>query len=105
MRPNKLSSILVMGLALAVCLALVAGPAAAADQIRWKGQSCFGINSPLGKHTIVLWKDLVEQMSGGQMQITLHDAGEIVPSSKVYDAVKDGLLDFGLNTPAYQKGK
>ena len=90
-----------------VCaLALVAGAAGAAEKVvRWKGQSCFGIASPLGKHTIVLWKEFVEAMSGGRMQITLHDAGEIVPATKIYDAVRDGLLDFGLNTPAWQKGK
>jgi TRAP-type mannitol/chloroaromatic compound transport system substrate-binding protein len=103
---KKFSSIFIIGIALTVSLVLVAGAAGAADKpIQWKGQSCFGIGSPLGKHTIVLWKDLVEKMSGGRLVITLHDAGELVPASKVYDAVKDGLLDFGLNTPAYQKGK
>jgi TRAP-type mannitol/chloroaromatic compound transport system substrate-binding protein len=106
MRTRHFSTILAIATALALTLVLVVGSATAADKkIRWKGQSCFGINSPLGKHTIVLWKDMVEKMSGGRMEITLHDAGEIVPGSKVYDAVKDGLLDFGLNSPAYQKGK
>lgn len=92
---------------LVICLTIILtiGSAAAADTIRWKGQSCFGVASPLGQHTIVLWQKFVEQMSGGRMKITLHDAGEIVPPTKVYDAVKDGLLDFGLNTPSWQKGK
>ncbi len=44
-------------------------------------------------------------MSGGRIVIELHDAGEIVPPTKIYEAVRDGLLDFGLNTPAWQKGK
>ncbi len=89
----------------ALALALGANSALAADVVKWKGESCFGIASPLGKHTIVLWKQFVEEMSGGRMKITLHDAGEIVPPTKIYDAVRDGLLDFGLNTPAWQKGK
>lgn len=105
MIPKRCTSIVFIGLALLLLIALTVGPATAAEKIRWKGQSCFGISSPLGKHTIVLWKDLVEQMSGGRMEITLHDAGEIVPPTKIYEAVKDGLLDFGLNTPAWQKGK
>ena len=105
MIPKRSSSIVVIGLAVLLAIVLMFGPATAAEKIRWKGQSCFGINSPLGKHTIVLWKNLVEQMSGGRLELTLHDAGEIVPATKIYDAVKDGLLDFGLNTPAYQKGK
>jgi TRAP-type mannitol/chloroaromatic compound transport system substrate-binding protein len=86
-------------------ITLIAGNGLAADTIRWKGQSCFGIASPLGVNTIVLWKKYVEEMSAGRIQLTLHDAGEIVPPTKIYDAVKDGLLDFGLNTPAWQKGK
>jgi TRAP-type mannitol/chloroaromatic compound transport system substrate-binding protein len=96
-------------LSILVCVcavALVTGAAGAAEKVvKWKGQSCFGIASPLGKHTIVLWKQYVEAMSGGRMQLTLHDAGEIVPATKIYDAVRDGMLDFGLNTPAWQKGK
>jgi TRAP-type mannitol/chloroaromatic compound transport system substrate-binding protein len=95
-------SILVMVFA----LALICGSATAADKVfKWKGQGCFGNASPLGKYTIVLWKQYVEQMSGGRLQIMLHDAGEIVPPTKIYDAVKDGMLDFGMNTPAWQKGK
>ena len=87
-------------------LALIYGSAVAADKVfKWKGESCFGVASPLGKNTIVLWKQYVEAMSGGRIQITLHDAGEIVPPTKIYEAVRDGMLDFGLNTPAWQKGK
>jgi TRAP-type mannitol/chloroaromatic compound transport system substrate-binding protein len=78
-----------------------AGP----KKIRWKGQTCFGLATPLAKNTIVLWKENVEKMSGGRLVIDLHDAGEIAPPTKVYDAVRDGILDFGLNTPAWQKGR
>ncbi len=78
---------------------------AAEKVIKWKGQTAFGLASPLGQHSIVLWKKYVEDMSGGRLKITLHDAGEIVPPTKIYDAVKSGILDFGMNTPAWQKGK
>ncbi len=95
-----------MVLVMAMVWLMTAVPGVAADkQIRWKGGSCFGLASPLGKYTIVLWKENVEKMSGGRMAIELHDAGEIVPPTKIYDAVKDGILDFGMNTPAWQKGK
>jgi TRAP-type mannitol/chloroaromatic compound transport system substrate-binding protein len=97
---------LIIPLAAVLVFTLITGTSLAAEKkVRWKGQSCFGVASPLGQHTIVLWKKFVEQMSGGRMELTLHDAGEIVPPTKIYDAVKDGLLDFGLNTPAWQKGK
>lgn len=102
---RSLSRILV-GFSMLLILVMTAFPSSAAQKpIKWKGQSCFGLASPLGKYTIILWKEKVEKMSGGRLVIELHDAGEIVPPTKVYDAVRDGLLDFGLNTPAWQKGK
>ncbi len=93
--------------ALMLCLVLIftAGISLAADTITWKGQSVFGLSTPLGKHTIVLWKKYVEEMSGGRMKITLHEPGEIVPPNKIFQAVAGGMLDFGANTPAWQKGK
>jgi len=101
----KRKKVLLLSLVMAVSL-LLTGNGFGADKVfKWKGESCFGVASPLGKYTIVLWKQFMDQMSSGRIQITLHDAGEIVPPAKIYDAVKDGLLDFGLNTPAYQKGK
>lgn len=89
----------------AVWLVMV-GVAGAADKpIKWKGQGCFNLSQPLGKYTIVLWKENVEKMSGGRLVIELHDVGEITPATKIYEAVRDGLLDFGMNTPAWQKGQ
>jgi TRAP-type mannitol/chloroaromatic compound transport system substrate-binding protein len=96
---------LVVVFAAMIAITMLAGGALAADKIRWKGQSVFGISSPLGKYTIVLWKKYVEEMSGGRMEIVLHDAGEVVPGNKIFDAVQGGILDFGANTPAWQKGK
>jgi TRAP-type mannitol/chloroaromatic compound transport system substrate-binding protein len=102
MSKKKLSVLIVLVATLAITTGLsYAGP----QKIRWKGQTCFGLATPLGKNTIVLWKENVERMSGGRLVIDLHDAGEIVPPTKVYDGVRDGLLDFGLNTPAWQKGR
>jgi len=103
---EKSRSWIFMVLAMVMVWLMTTGLGAAADQpVRWKGGSCFGLASPLGKYTIVLWKEYVEKMSGGRMVIELHDAGEIVPPTKLYDAVRDGILDFGMNTPAWQKGK
>lgn len=104
-RGNRLSWSFIALFTLGVWLATDAWAVAADQPIRWKGGSCFGLASPLGKYTIVLWKENVEKMSGGRIAIDLHDTGEIVPPTKLYDAVKSGILDFALNTPAWQKGK
>jgi len=101
---TKRRPLMLIAMAMVAVWLVMVGVAGAAP-IKWKGGSCFGLASPLGKYTIVLWKEYVEKMSGGRMVIELHDAGEIVPPTKLYDAVKDGIIDFGLNTPAWQKGK
>lgn len=100
----KKHSVALIVLVIAIGFLITAGPGHA-QQVKWKGQGCFPLANPLGYLTIGLWKEYVEKMSGGRMAIDLHDAGAIVPPTKVYDAVRDGLLDFGMNTPAWQKGK
>lgn len=90
---------------LLVVVALATPALSAEKTYKLKGQTCFGLSSPLGKYTIVIWKKLVEEMSGGRIQIELFDAGEVVPPNQIFEAVSKGVLDFGLNTPAWQKGK
>jgi len=72
--------------------------------ITWIAQSCFPIQLPLSRFAIVLWAEKVEAMSGGRLVIELHSSGEIVPGTGVFEAVRDGVLDCGQNTPAWQKG-
>lgn len=101
-RVRRASIVLV---ALLVGVALSTPGIAAEKTFKLRGQSCFGLSTPLGQNTIVIWKNLVEKMSGGRIQVQLFDAGEVVPPNQVFDAVRDGVLDLGLNTPAWQKGK
>jgi len=101
---RKTMRVILMTVVMAILFCFMTGAVFGAEKIRWKGTTCFGLSTPLGKYTIVYWKKFVEEMSGGRLEITLHDANEIVPATKVYDAVRDGLLDFGANTPAFQKG-
>jgi TRAP-type mannitol/chloroaromatic compound transport system substrate-binding protein len=78
--------------------------AVAADTFKWVGQSCFPIQLPVGMY-FPMWADNVEEMSGGRLTIEVHGAGEIVPATSVFDSVRDGVLDCGQNTPAFQKGQ
>jgi TRAP-type mannitol/chloroaromatic compound transport system substrate-binding protein len=106
MSKRMLSAGVLMVLVIAMVFVITAGLSyAEAKKIRWKGQTCFGLATPLAKNTIILWKQNIEKMAGDRMEIELHDAGEIAPPTKIYDAVRDGLLDFGMNTPAWQKGR
>lgn len=78
--------------------------APAQKPIRWIAQSCFPLRFPLTDYALTLWANKVEAMSGGRLVIELHGSGEIVPGAGVYEAVRDGVLDCGQNTPAWQKG-
>jgi TRAP-type mannitol/chloroaromatic compound transport system substrate-binding protein len=97
------AAIILISLLVAVAIAT---PGIAAEKVfKLRGQTCFGLSSPLGANTIVIWKKLVEEMSGGRVVVELFDAGEVVPPNQIFEAVNKGVLDFGLNTPAWQKGK
>ncbi len=49
--------------------------------------------------------DLVEEMSNGQMQITVYGAGEQVPAFGVFDAVSSGSHQMGHSGGYFWKGK
>jgi TRAP-type mannitol/chloroaromatic compound transport system substrate-binding protein len=106
MSKKKLSTVILLVLAIMLGLATTTGLSYAADKpIKWKGQSCFGLAGPLAKYAIVLWRDKLNAMAGGRLVVDLHEPNAIVPPNKVYDAVRDGVLDCGMNTPAWQMGK
>ncbi|AEG32218.1 TRAP transporter substrate-binding protein [Thiomicrospira cyclica] len=48
---------------------------------------------------------LIEQMSGGRIKITVFGAGELVGPFEVFDAVSQGQADLGHATAYYWKGK
>jgi TRAP-type mannitol/chloroaromatic compound transport system substrate-binding protein len=95
---------MLMTLAGAPMLATAAA-AGEAPKVRWKAQSCFPMNMPLTDNAIGLWAKKVQEMSGGRMAIELTGDGSIVKGPQVYEAVRDGILDAGQNTPAWQKGR
>ncbi|MCD6364140.1 MAG: TRAP transporter substrate-binding protein DctP [Synergistetes bacterium] len=88
-----------------IALGLIAGGLALAKTRTLVAQSCFPLKLPLSQNGIVLWAQKVEKMSGGRLKIELHSSGEIVPPQKVLEAVREGVLDLGYNTPAWQKGE
>ncbi len=91
--------------AIAVVMVLtMAMSAVAADSYKWIGQSCFPVKLPVGAY-FPMWAEKVEAMSGGRLVIEVHGSGEIVPGPAVFDSVRDGVLDCGQNTPAWQKGQ
>jgi len=95
---------LLLVLALVMVFTVSSSVLAADKPIVWVGQSCFPTTLPVGAY-FATWANNVKAMSGGRLTIEVHSAGEIVPGTAVFESVRDGVLDCGQNTPAWQKGQ
>ena len=49
--------------------------------------------------------DIVNELSGGRIDIALHAGEELVPNDEMYDAVQRGTLELCYNAPAYYEDK
>jgi TRAP-type mannitol/chloroaromatic compound transport system substrate-binding protein len=95
----------VIFLAVLLAVSVVPFAAGAAEKpIEWVVQGCFTTSLPIGAF-LPMWAEKVEALSGGRMKIQVHSVGEIVPGPAVFESVRDGVLDAGQNTPAWQKGQ
>jgi TRAP-type mannitol/chloroaromatic compound transport system substrate-binding protein len=88
-------------------LAAGAAPALVQAQanIRWRLTSAF----PKALDTIFgaaeVFAKHVKDMSGGKFEISVHAAGEIVPTPGLVDAVQNGTVEMGHTAPYYYFGK
>ena len=73
--------------------------------IRWRLTSAF----PKALDTIFgaaeVFSKHVKDMSGGKFEISVHAAGEIVPTPGLVDAVQNGTVEMGHTAPYYYFGK
>jgi TRAP-type mannitol/chloroaromatic compound transport system substrate-binding protein len=88
-------------------LAAGAAPALVQAQanIRWRLTSAF----PKALDTIYgaaeTFAKKVKELSGGKFEITVHAAGELVPTAGLVDAVQNGTVEMGHTAPYYYFGK
>ncbi len=77
----------------------------AARKIKWKMVTTWPKNFPgLGTGANNLAK-LINEMSGGRMQVKVYGAGELVPAFEIFDAVSSGTAQMGHGSAYYWKGK
>ena len=73
--------------------------------IRWRLTSAF----PKALDTIYgaaeTFSKKVKDMSGGKFEISVHAAGELVPTAGLVDAVQNGTVEMGHTAPYYYFGK
>ncbi len=85
--------------------ATLAAPAVAQGRIEWNMPSSFPKAAPGVGTNSARFAELVEKMSDGRMVLTVYGAGELVPPFAVEDAVQQGNVPIGHNTPYYAASK
>ena len=86
---------------------LMAGSKVASAQARyrWKMVTTWPKNFPglgTGANNLAA---LIQQMSGGRIEVKVYGAGELVPALEVFDAVSQGTAEMGHGAAYYWKGK
>lgn len=80
-------------------------PAAVGKKVRWRLSSSFprSLDTIFGAAEVLA--ERVSALTGGQFQIKVHAAGEIVPGLEVLDAVQQGAVDLAHTASYYFTGK
>ncbi len=85
--------------------ATLAARAIAQGRIEWDMPSAFPKAAPGVGTNVTRYAELVQAMSDGRMVLTVYGAGELVPPFTVEDAVQQGNVAIGHNTPYYAASK
>lgn len=67
-------------------------------------QSVFGLQVPSIGQSPVKWADRVALMTGGEVKINVHGAGDFVPPFEVFGAVSSGAIPMGFDWIGYWAG-
>lgn len=90
----------------ALAAALIGGAAAApASAESYDLQSVFGLQVPSIGKSPVKWAERVSLMTGGDVDIRVHGAGELVPPFEVFGAVSSGAIPMGFDWIGYWADK
>ncbi|SPU49670.1 extracellular substrate-binding protein [Bordetella trematum] len=90
---------------LGAILATGSAPAVARGKVRWRLGMAWARNAPGYTTPVVALAEFLSKASGGDFELELFGAGEVVPPLQTFDAVLDGTLDCGHGYPSYWAGK
>lgn len=68
-------------------------------------QSAWPLSFPASGANADLLGEMLNGSSGGEMDVTVYDAGKLVPALQIFDAVQQGTLDAGITSPLYVAGR
>src|SRR5436190_14061078 len=84
----------------------IAAPAVARAQTRrWRMVTSWPKRLPGPGRSAERVAERITALSGGQLQVTVHAAGEVVPAFEVLDAVGSGVAEMGHTAAFYWQGK
>lgn len=75
------------------------------ELFRWKLVTTWPKNLPGLGNAPETFARMVDELSGGRLQVHVYGAGEIVPALGVFDAVSGGVAEMGHGASYYWKGK
>ena len=76
-----------------------------AKRYRWKMVTTWPPNFPIIGEACTRFAEIVEQMSGGRIQIRVYGGGELVPALEAFDTVRSGGAEIGSGGAYYWAGK
>jgi len=78
---------------------------AQAQTFKWRMATCRTPALTPFHESDLKFGEMVNQMSGGRLQVTVHPAGELMPAFEVFDGVRKGVVEMGGDWPTYWSGK
>ncbi len=84
---------------------IAAAPAVSDGNVRWRLTSAFPKSLDTIYGAAEVFAAQVGKMTGGKFQISVHAAGELVPTPGLVDAVQNGTVEAGHTAPYYYFGK
>jgi TRAP-type mannitol/chloroaromatic compound transport system substrate-binding protein len=74
-------------------------------RLRWRVPVAFGTNLPALGDNILYVRDALAEISGGDVDLHVHEPGEIVSAFAITDAVRDGKVPAGYTWLGYDQGR
>jgi TRAP-type mannitol/chloroaromatic compound transport system substrate-binding protein len=74
-------------------------------RIHWRVPIAFSTNLPALGDNVVYVTSALREASGGEIELTPFEPGELVPAFSIHEAVRDGKIEAGYTWLGYDQGK
>ncbi len=89
----------IIGTALAGILLVIPSLSARAAQFEMSATSMMMTTHPVVANAVIPMLELIKERSGGKLDITMYNAGTLVPDAELYPSTERGIVDMALFFP------